>query len=882
MGGNTLAGLRHHARRLWMPVVAIALGVAFVTGTLVLSDSMTAAMTRALGGEVTADVVVRGSPLDNRTLARVRAVPGVATAEGRLATDLAGLLGRDGRPLVSRRGGDRRQVRAVGLPTQERLRDFRLASGRLPTGPDQALLDERTATDTGFGIGDRIQVQVGDSGSRQFQLTGLASTGAVRDGFETLLVVRADTLTGLARLGAGTDPERRAQLAAGPYESIEVLTGPGVAAEQVSEAVSTALGGRDQQLVRTGRQLAEERLGQFRGELRAITLGLFGFAVITLLVSAAVIQNTFTILVAQRTRELALLRCVGATRGQVFGTVLAESALVGAVAAGLGVLGGYGLTLGLWVLVGQFGLELPAVSLTLSPLAALTGFGLGLLVTVAAALLPARQATRVAPVAALRTQRVDTAAGGRRGRRVAVGLSLAVTGAAGLTVGVLVKGALGVYSVIAGGSLVFLAVAVLGPVLVGPLTRLVGWPVERLLGPVGRLAVANSRRNPRRVAATTLALTIGIGLVTMGTVLADTGKATADRELSRYYPADFTVSSSRFDSTDRQLPAGTAQRVRALPGFGPVVEVRSGQVTLDGSTEVFARPRRSGPGGGPAAAQGPPTEAVSAFSAGALGPGGPLPLALTAGSLAGFRPGTALVDAEVADRVGGLGRPLLLGTEAGRQLRLTVAGVLGARSSAVQSRILVTEADFGRGFGARTRPEQLLLNLRPGVGPAAGRASLEQALVSSNSVRLDGQVIDRERTEREIDRLLLIVVAMVSLALLVALVGIANTLSLSVFERTRESGLLRALGLTPSQLRAMLATESVVMALVGAVTGIGLGLLGAWSGFHAIARGDQLAFTVPYGQIALSVLGAAVAGVVAAVLPARRAARVPVVTALGD
>ncbi|XVQ10414.1 ABC transporter permease [Spirillospora sp. CA-255316] len=871
---TTLAGLRAHKLRLLLTAVAITLGVGFIGGTFVLTDAMDRGVQKTFArsaGKV--DVAVlpgkeaggdSGEGLPADMLARIRAVPGVVEAHG-LVRGNAPLIGRDGKVV-----GD---VPTVGLSvTGGRMPRFEFDEGRAPNGPGEAVLDSRVASREKYRVGDTITVLDPRKAPHRFTVVGLVGVGIDSDA-NFRGAVGFDQATAARMTGERT------------FQEIDVAG--------ADRAAVAAAAGRGDHRVMTGAKLAEELSAAAGADTRIIRTGLLLFGLVAVLVSALVIYNTFSILIAQRMREMALLRCVGATRRQIFGGVLAESAAVGLVGSLLGLAAGLGLGAGTLALLagldvaGPAGPTLSPGDVTLAPRTVLVGLAVGVVVTVLAALLPARGATRVAPVAALRS---DLEPGSGRFRlgwaRTVLTVLFAAAGTAVVVLGsvVMEKGQVAMYAVAAGGALVFLAVIAVMPALVRPLGRIVGALPGRAAGVPGRLAVENARRAPRRTATTTIALTIGVGLMSLFAVIAASGKATSVRQLEEQFPMDFQIQA-QYGGDREEVPAALAQALRGRSELGAVVELRQRDAEIGG--------REGG---------------VVTITQSALG--GLVRPEFVSGSLADLRPGAALVDEEAAKRwnlragqtvtVQGLapepdrnegengngnGAETSAGTGAGAEasrrpatgqaMRVEVAGIFGG--DVPISGLVLTEADFGRMYGAAD-PYRVFVKAAEGVPAERARAAVEAAARPYPAARFTSAAELREEFTKAIDMLLMVFGGLLALAIVIALFGIANTLTLSVVERTRESALLRALGLTKRQLRRMLSVEALVMAVIGALTGVVLGVAFGWASTRAM--GESTVFALPYLQVAGFMLLAGVAGMLAAVLPARRAARASIVESL--
>ncbi|MEV1320724.1 FtsX-like permease family protein [Micromonospora arborensis] len=819
----TLRSLRAEALRMLLSALAVVLGVAFVAGTMMFVDGMRAgAYARAGTFDRHTDLGVysAGRELLPPTLVdEVRAVDGVAAAAGEL-TNTAGLLGADGRPVLG-------FTTLVAIPTENALRSYDVVAGRLPDRAGEVVLDAPTVADEGFALGAVIRVGATGGAARSYTLVGTVDVaGTARDvGGPFVGLVGPDALALTGERG---------------YGRIMVAARPGVSVAALAGELRAVAGGEF--TVKSRQQILDEAVEDAVRNLGMFQMLLLIFVGVAMVVAGFVIANTFAIVLAQRTRRTALLRLIGATRGQVFWAALLESAVLGLVASALGVLLGVALAGGIRLLMSR--LDVPVSGgLTVTGTTALTGLLLGTALTVGAALLPAWRGTRVAPVAALTDAAVQPSRGAGR-VRLAFG-ALVLAGGVAALVGAASVGQ--VLLVAVGGVLTFFGIVLFGPVLVPALARVFGWPARRVLGTIGELAVANTVRNPRRVAATATALVIGIGLVSAFAVGGRSTKDGIERSVDAQIGTDFVVVG-----IGQNLPAALAGELAARPELGVVHEQRS---TVVADVEIRA--------------------ADPALVARTL-------RGVLAGDADRVGPGQVLVHRELAQARGWqVGSPVTVG---GRSFR--VAAVVtddtpgnGAPAGHV---IDMADADFTALFPGQ---RGVLAEIDPAAGVSAERArdAIEAVLGSYPTANLMDQGAYKKMLTGTVDMMLALVTALLGLAVVIALVGVANTLSLSVVERTRENAVLRAVGLTRGRMRAVLAVEAGLMALVGAVLGVGLGTGVSASAMALLARiGGDFHVVLPFGQLGL-ILGVAVlAALLASVLPARRALSRPVVEALAD
>ncbi|MEV8632898.1 FtsX-like permease family protein [Streptosporangium sp. NPDC051023] len=833
---TTLAGLRARKLRLLLTSLAIALGVGFIAGTFVLTDTMQAGFTQTFGAAADKiDVAVLPSPskkdspalLSDTALRKIRAVDGVADAQG-LVQGTSALIGKDGKAV-----GD---YPTAGISiVQGRLNRTSITSGSAPKTTTQAVLDKNTAKTRGFTVGETITVLDSKNVKHEFTLVGLFDVGLNQElGFTGAVGYTTDT----ARMMTGAQG----------FREIDVATAEGVTQEAARTSIATALGAGHQ--VKTGRQYADDMVKANGADSQFLTMGLLLFGLVAMFVAALVIYNTFNILVAQRTREMALLRCIGATRGQVFGSILLESVVVGLTSSVLGLLLGYGLGGGALTVLRSIGAPLPEATATLTPRTVILAMLIGVLVTVGAALLPARSATRVAPIAALRAQVEEHTFKTGLVRVIFAGLFL-VAGVGTTVAGVSMDpGQIPLITVMVGGSLVFFAVLILGPVIVTPLSAFVGWLPGKVFGVPGRLALDNSGRNPRRSATTTVALTVGVTLMTLISVLTGTLRLTYSHKLDDQFPVDYMLQAQDRESG---LPRALAESLRTRPELASVVALRE--------TEA-----RVGSKGG-------------TYEAGTFTASPDFTPDFTSGSFGALKPGTvAMADyvakelkVKVGDRV-----PLRT-TKAGR-VELTVVGLFDSQKTDLAG-VTVPAEEFERYFGA-VDDRRILVNAKDGVSPDAARKVVEAAAQPYPTAKVASSTDVRSQFDEALDMVVMIITGLLGLAVLISLLGIANTLSLSVHERTRESALLRALGLTRPQLRRMLSVEALILGLIGALVGVVLGITFGWAAAQTATT--EVMFTLPVPQILAFVALSGLAGVLAAVLPARKAARASIVNSLAS
>ncbi|MEU8075245.1 FtsX-like permease family protein [Catellatospora citrea] len=845
---TVLAGLRAHTRRLVATLIAVVLGVGFVAGTLIFGDTARAGfydtfarLAQNVDVAVLAPTGSGGQPdlLTEAQLAAVRAVPGVAGADGRSTGPLA-LLDPAGRPITnfSRVGV------AVSTDGDPRTRPFDI-DGRVPAGPGEAVLDTETASHQRYRTGDSVVVVDAAGARHSYTLVGLIDFGVSK-------TYSGSTVVGLpaAELAARTGMRG--------YEEITVTAAGGVAQDALARQVQAALGTGPR--VYPGDQRRTNLADEATSVATEFTSALLVFGVISLVVAAFVIYNTFAILLAQRLRETALLRCLGATRRQVFTATLAEAALIGTVGAAGGILFGIGVAYALFGLLNDaVHANLPAHAVVVGTGPVLAGLGIGLGVTVVAALLPALRATRTSPLAALRE--LPTAVVTGRARRIVRAVAALLAVGAGIAVTVAGVGTsdsqVATFTIVGGGVLAFLGVLIAAPLYIGAVTAAVGRPFAAVLGTPAKVAVANARRNPGRTATTTATLMIGIGLIALCSVLLGSLQATAEDQLVGHYPVDYAMAGVRYDN-DRQaaIPAGFAQQLRARPEFSGVAQAREGEARLDGARAVIAAVDPSAYG----------TLITPSTASGTH--------ALDAGTVVVSSANRVTQRLRVGDSV-----TVTVGT---RTQTLTVAGTAPLAIPGIEQIDALVSWDRFTDLAGPGDDTVVLAKAAPQVSATSSRDALDQVATAYPLLEINSIADLTSDLATQINALLGLFGGLLGTAVLIALFGIANTLSLSVVERTRESATMRAIGLTRAQLRATLLIEALLMGVVGAVIGIAFGLVYGPLIVRAQFGAVGPIVVVPWGWLAGLVALAAAAAAAAAVLPARRAAKASIVAAMAD
>ncbi|MDN5796321.1 MAG: FtsX-like permease family protein [Intrasporangium sp.] len=839
----TLASLRQQARRYLAPAIAVVIGVAFVTASMTLTTSLRSSTQAALTGDLShyAAVVLpsQGAPVPEPAAQTLRDLPGVAGV----------VAHRVGWTRFTLPSGPRDvQFSTPPSPTSA----ARLVDGRMPTSGGELALSRSAAAGSGLRVGDTVRVDdlTHSRGSATAPDDGVGSQHRAAATVVGIIDAAADPRYGSTPVAFATDADVAAWTGEEGYREIDVAGQPAASAEHVRSEVAAALGG--QAVVRTGDEQAQHLLAQATGGVDLLGILLLAFAAVALFVSALVIGNTFAVLVARRRRETALLRCVGATGAQVRRLVLVESCVVGLVGALTGVALGLGLAAALARLANRSAaLGLPQLDLAFDPTAMALPAVAGVAVTVLAAALPVWRAGRVAPLEALRPALPPTGRSRASTVRLVVALLVLVAGTALLVAGPTVFGEqdlmLGLVVAILGGAVSFAGVLLLSRRYVPALARLLGRLASRLAGPPGDLAVEGAVRNPARAAATSAALLVGVTLIAMMLVGGQTASASAAHEIDRHYPVDVMVSGSGAslpaDAVARLERLGVAAATARLPQVTAELTAGRGAPTAEGMPLV-----------------GLPTDAADVLR-------DPSVLAAT--------PGTLLVDQQVAQdtRLATGERVIVKVGERHTSLVVHVGGRLPYPYFA-------TEADLRR-LAPQAGVAQVWLRFTEGADLPSAMEAVNAAAADVPGLVVSGSAPERAQISEALDVALLVVTALLGISVLIAVVGIGNTLSLSVLERTHESALLRAIGLTRGQLRLTVALEALLLSAVGAIVGCALGIGYGWAGARALLTGQATTLlSVPWGRLGLVVVVALVAGLVASVLPARRAAAVAPAVAL--
>ena len=848
MLGLVLRGLATRKLRSALTAIAILLGVTMISGTLVLTDQIDRAFVQIFqAGNAKIDVVVKQKPpfenvqtsvyLNADVVDEVRQVDGVATAQPFIQSE--GYLIANGEAMNASGGAP--SFVFSNLPQD--LNPYTPIAGRLPETSGEVAVAEEIATKGNVEVGSQQQLATQD-GVKDVTVVGILQYGdgdTSLGGSTTVLAPLIDVQTWWALEGKAS--------------YIYVKAQDGVAQDELRDRIRSALPQQDL-IVQTGREDADEQAGILNDLIgKIIRYALLAFAGVAILVGAFIIYNTFSITVAQRTREFAMLRTIGASRRQILGSVIGEAFIIGLIASAAGILLGVGLAWGLGKLFAAVGFGLPATGLVLSWQTVAICLAVGIGITVLASIFPALRATRIAPIAALREGATLPVSRFAKLTPV-IAVIIGILGGAGMAYGLISSGGTtGRLTTLAGGAiLIFLAVAMLSRYIVRPVVSVLGKPIGWVAGGVGRIAAENAARNPARTAVTAAALMIGIGLVVFVTIFVGGIKESFTGAIDSSLKSELTVSARGFGGT---IPAAVLPAVQAVDGVetaspvgGTAIQVGTGAYALIGIDPATL-------------------PAVYEFD----WDNGSNDLLPTLGT------DRALVEDTIAGDLGvTVGDTVDVLSISGEKATFTVAGTY--TDPTILNGIVVDQPALEPLLQSNaTGLNTLFVRTAAGADVAAVQADVERALEQFPTAQVQSNEQQKEEAASGVNTILVIFYALLALSVVISLFGIVNTLVLSIFERTREIGMLRAVGTTRRQLRAMIRWEAVITSIIGGVLGVLLGILFGW----AVCKGlesDGLVFVFPTLQIIIFLVLSIVAGVLAAILPARRAAKLDVLEAL--
>ncbi|WP_137988914.1 ABC transporter permease [Streptomyces vilmorinianum] len=841
-----------HKGRMALSAVAVLLSVAFVSGTLVFTDTMNTTFDK-LFASTASDVTLspKDAAVDDETpqsgrpetlpaslVDQVRKAEGVKDAQGSVISLSVTVVD----------SGDKNVGPTSGAPTiavnwgPNELRSVDITSGHEPRGPTEMMVDAGTAEKHKLKIGDELRT-IAVTGDFTARISGIVEFKVTNPG---ATVVYFDLATAQREL-LGKE---------GLFTQITADAAPGVSDETLKSNIAATVGGG--YTLQTAAEVADAGREDVAGFLDVMKYAMLGFAGIAFLVGIFLIVNTFSMLVAQRTREIGLMRAIGSSRKQVNRSVLVEALLLGVVGSIAGVAAGVGLAIGLMELMGSMGMELSTEDLTVKWTTPAVGLLLGIVVTVLAAYIPARRAGKVSPMAALRD--AGTPADGKAGLvRAGLGLALTAGGAAALwTATQAEKAGTGSLWLGLGVVLSLIGFIVVGPLLAGGVVRVLGAVVLRIFGPVGRMAERNALRNPRRTGATGAALMIGLALVACLSVVGSSMVASATEELDRSVGADFIVRSTNGQPVMPQAQAA----LEKTPGLDHVTEYKWVEAKI-------TDPRGKTVDKGVVAAD--PTYAKD------------LRRDTTAGTLLDAYGTNAMsVGSDYASEHGvKVGDELTVAFKGGESAKLRIAAITSDENNVDKGVMYTNITTAERYLPAEKMPKSVIMFATAEDGKEAeAYAALKSSLAAYPQYKVSNQADYKQDLKDQVGQLLNIVYGLLALAIIVAVLGVVNTLALSVVERTREIGLMRAIGLSRRQLRRMIRLESVVIALFGALLGLALGMGWGTAAQKLLALEGLGVLEIPWPTILTVFVGSAFVGLFAALIPAFRAGRMNVLNAI--
>ncbi len=847
VGKLTIKNLVAHKVRLALALVAVVLGTSFVSASFIVSDGLNntfnglfTEISKGIDAQVRTKAVfgdqgqAQRDPVPAALLDTIRKVDGVDVASGTLFRS-APMLDKAGKPIKTQGA----PTGAIDFGGETVLSGTRLLSGTAPKGDTQAVIDGATADRNKFKVGDQVTAVL-DSGKRSFTISGLIGQGGQR-GFAGATII-------------GFDPEVAGTLlnTGNTYDSIDAHAVKGVSQAELTARIQAAVPPNLEAV--TGKTVQKESTDAIGQITNIIGKGLLGFAVVALFVSSFVIANTFRIIIGQRIRELALLRAVGANSAQIRSMVIAEAVGVGVVASVLGIGLGVLVAKGLVALFNAGGGGFPDSATILKPRTIIAALVVGVGVTLLSSILPAWRASRIPPVAAMRPE-IGFAGRTSRLRIVFAGIATAL-GIALLALGLFVKHSSAAGTLVPSGFgavLLFLGVASLSGTFARAASLAIGRPFTWLgSGTSGELARQNAARAPRRTASTASALMIGVALASTGAVLASSIKATFDKTFRDSVRADYFVSDQSFQGFSPDV----ATQLKTIPEFDAVSAFRFAQAQVNGDGKAVT--------------------AVDPATIAKL-----IDVGVTAGDIAAIGDGVAVHTDPARDLKLKVGDTVDLHWQNGASTKLPVKAIF--KDNSVTGNWIVSLTTLAATSSTvQPRDQFVAAKLKNGADPVTARAAIDKLTVSYPQVRIEDQGQFRKRQVGQVNNLQLIIFGMLALSVIIALFGIINTLALSVFERTRELGLLRAVGMGRRQLRRIIRWEAVIVAVFGGLLGIVIGTpLGAAIS-SAMPKSFISTVSVPWPTLIVMLVLAMVAGLVAAVFPAWRAGRMNVLAAIAS
>ena len=856
MGRVTIKGLLAKKFRLALTSLAVVLGVAFMAGTFVLTDTLGHVFDNLFANaEQGVDAVVRAQepfkastgpgstnqqnrpPIPEALQDQIAGVKGVAKVQG-VIQGSALVFEKNGKDFVQHGGPT---IGVAWFPQgQQVAKAFSNVQGHRPQNADEVAVDRKTASDGNLKIGDQVKVSFLTVAPKTYTLVGTFEFGGSENG-----------LAG-ATMAAFTPPEaQRVTNRVGQWDRLDVRADPGVSQTEVRDNIRkdlAASGDSKKYQALTADDYAKEQANLIKDNLSFFNIFLLVFALISLFVGAFIIYNTFSITVQQRARELGLLRALGASGRQVIGSVALEAIVVGVFSSVVGLVLGIAIVKPLELLFSAFGADLPSGSLQIEPRTIIVSLLVGTVITFISAITPARRAARIPPIAALRDQPAST---GEGRRRYVWGAIVSVLGLIALFAGLFGNSSGNSSAILVGVAalLVFVGVAMLSPLIARPTARLLTWPAARLKSITGLLARENAMRNPRRTASTSAALMIGLALVSFIAIIGASFKGTISSAIDNQIKADFVLSPKNFQGFSPE--AATAVR-KDLPG-STVVQFRGGQVLVNGTTEDVT-------GASANFQKVANVKLRPGFDSQAFANGGVV----------------AYKDAEVDGKKVKAGQTLKVTYPKGVK-DVTVAGIFTDKNALPGNGDYVLSLADWNLFNEPL--DQFVLVLKGDHSTQDAEKVVNKVADTFGGISADNKADFKDKQIAQFNQVLNLMYVLLLLAVFIALIGIVNTLALSIYERTREIGLLRAVGMSRVQTRRMVRGEALVVAVFGSLLGLAIGLL--FGRALVAALSDQgVSFTLPVGQLVAFLVLAGLAGLASGVFPARRAANLDVLQAV--
>lgn len=843
-----------HKLRMFLTGFSIILGVSFVSGTYIFTDSISSTFDNLFsdvysGTDVTVrsalddelSVNARREPFSESVLPTVSAVDGVRVAEPEV-NGFAQLIDKEGNPV----GGQGPPSLGFSWTEEPSLNPLKIneGDGRAPTAAGEIVIDKATAENNNFSVGDTVKVLF-NGPSEEFVIVGIATFGD------------AESLAGASLSAFELETAQRVFGFEDTYSAINIAAVEGVSSEQLQERISQVI--PDNLEAVTGEQQTSEQLDELNQGLGFINTALLAFAGIAIFVGSFIIQNTFRVIVAQRSKELALLRAIGASKFQVMRLVVYEAFVVSVVASALGIFLGMLISLGVRNLMNSVGFSLPDGSLTLAPRTVVISMTVGIIVTLVSALLPAIKASRVSPIEAMRDNEANASNRKSLFIRSIIGIVYIGVGAVLLLVGLNSTFDQPIYLVGGGVALLFVGVAFIAPLISIPVTRTLGWGLVKLRGVTARLARDNAQRTPRRTASSAAALMIGVSLVTMLSILATTFKSNITTILNDSFPADLSVFNEAIGPAGpgtAGMPTSAQEQLLSVPELTDVTAFRYvyEAVKIDGNVVfIFA---------------GVDSDSI--------------------GSTFNLNP-TEDAYQRMQDEGGIVIRSTVLeqnNWKINDEIDITFAGtdtqkikIVGSFEDPFDSDYLVSTDTYLKNI-TDDSIAIVAMNVAEGYSVDEAKQAAESALADYPQLSVQDKGDLFETAEQQIDQILGLFWGLLGFAVIIAVLGITNTLMLSISERTREIGMLRAIGMTRRQTRRMIRYESIIIALFGALLGITMGAFFAWAILQALEGEGISGYNISFVQLGIYFVLAIVAGIIAAAWPARKAARMDVLDAI--